>query len=533
MPLGKTPILQNDLMAEGDNNKFLLFNDALVRLEDAENRRLVVDMTAGDVTLTESQVLRNSVFRCAGHTVARILTLPATVGSGSDPLNRKIAVRNIGTASVTVTFGGGGSTVNVPADSTALLYGDGTDVVSLGGISNSATLSVQDDGVEVVAALEAINFTGTGYTVAATGGIVTIDITVPDSISDFPEFSALAGQSGKFPQVNPAGTGFDYVTITEETAATIKTKYESNADTNAFTDAEKAKLAAIEAGATADMDATEIKTAYESNPNTNAFTDAEKSKLAGLEAQKYKGTYLTDTALTAAHPAPVAGSYAYVDSGVGTGVVLYIWDDSDSLWTVVSGGGGGGTETSASIKLKYEANPDTNAFTDSEKAKLFGIETGATADMSGAEIVSAIDTQLGSTAWQSGGGGAGIAEAPIDGNHYVRKDGAWETIPREIAVSTKGVNHVLILADAGTYVRMDNAAANTLTVPDNATVPFPVGTVIQLRQVGAGQTTVVASAGVNVTTSETLKLRKAGSSAALIKVDIDVWDLTGDLEPLP
>jgi hypothetical protein len=34
-------------------------------------------------------------------------------------------------------------------------------------------------------------------------------------------------------------------TATGETAATIKTKYESNANTNAYTDAEKAKLAAI------------------------------------------------------------------------------------------------------------------------------------------------------------------------------------------------------------------------------------------------------------------------------------------------
>jgi hypothetical protein len=46
-----------------------------------------------------------------------------------------------------------------------------------------------------------------------------------------------------------------------------------------FTD----KLDGIEAGATADQTAGEIKTAYESNANTNAYTDAEKSKLAGVE----------------------------------------------------------------------------------------------------------------------------------------------------------------------------------------------------------------------------------------------------------
>jgi hypothetical protein len=51
--------------------------------------------------------------------------------------------------------------------------------------------------------------------------------------------------------------------ITAETAATVKTKYESNANTNAYTDAEKAKLAGI-------SDA----------PNITAFTAALDAALA-------------------------------------------------------------------------------------------------------------------------------------------------------------------------------------------------------------------------------------------------------------
>ena len=45
-----------------------------------------------------------------------------------------------------------------------------------------------------------------------------------------------------------------------------------------------AKLDGIEAGATADQSNSEIKTAYEANSNTNAFTDALLSKLNGIEA---------------------------------------------------------------------------------------------------------------------------------------------------------------------------------------------------------------------------------------------------------
>jgi len=86
--------------------------------------------------------------------------------------------------------------------------------------------------------------------------------------------------------------GIEANATADQTAGEIKTAYESNADTNAFTDAEQSKLSGIEANATADQTAAEIKTAYESNADTNAFTDAEQSKLSGIEA----GADVTDTA---------------------------------------------------------------------------------------------------------------------------------------------------------------------------------------------------------------------------------------------
>ena len=70
----------------------------------------------------------------------------------------------------------------------------------------------------------------------------------------------------------------------ELTNAEVKSKYEANSNTNAFTDAQQTKLAGIEANATADMTGAEIKAAYEAQSNTNAFTDGEKSKLGGVEA---------------------------------------------------------------------------------------------------------------------------------------------------------------------------------------------------------------------------------------------------------
>lgn len=110
----------------------------------------------------------------------------------------------------------------------------------------------------------------------------------------------------------------------------------------------------------------ELATDYESNANTNKYTDTEKSKLAGLESSKFKGTYVDLTALQTAHPTADAGSYAYVDAGIGEDVQSYIWDNDDNAWVLQTGTGT--SETPVSIKSKYESNADTNAFTDADKA---------------------------------------------------------------------------------------------------------------------------------------------------------------------
>jgi hypothetical protein len=112
-----------------------------------------------------------------------------------------------------------------------------------------------------------------------------------------------------------------------------------------------------------------IKTALLANPDTNVLTDAEKLKLASLEASKYRGTFASFAALPLT--GNVDGSYANYDSGAGAAVKLAIWDISDNVWRDVQGAST--AETAASVKTKYESNPDTNAFTDAHKAKLDAI----------------------------------------------------------------------------------------------------------------------------------------------------------------
>lgn len=169
----------------------------------------------------------------------------------------------------------------------------------------------------------------------------------------------------------------DISDLTVYTAGTGLTKSgsEFSLTDEIFTSDLKNKLELIESGATADQSSSEIKTLYESNSNTNAFTDGEKSKLASLESSKFLGTYTSLSALTTAHPSPPEGAYAHVDAGVGSEVEFYIWDNNDSQYVLQLGEST--EETAASIKTKYESNADTNAYTDGEKTKLGGIEVGA------------------------------------------------------------------------------------------------------------------------------------------------------------
>jgi len=85
-------------------------------------------------------------------------------------------------------------------------------------------------------------------------------------------------------------------------------------------------------------------------------------------------------------------------------------------------------------------------------------------------------------------------------------------------------------SDSGKIIEMNNAGANTVTVPNLSTVA--TGAQITIIQTGAGQTTVAAGASVTINGTPGLKLRTQWSTATLIKRTTgatDVWILTGDL----
>ena len=96
-----------------------------------------------------------------------------------------------------------------------------------------------------------------------------------------------------------------------------------------------------------------------------------------------------------------------------------------------------------------------------------------------------------------------------------------------------GTTYTTVLSDSyQVLVTMNNASANALKIPTNASVAHPVGTVITVLNKGAGLCTISA------VTSGTTTILSAGAtaaaptlaqykSAALIKTATDTWYVVG------
>lgn len=90
-------------------------------------------------------------------------------------------------------------------------------------------------------------------------------------------------------------------------------------------------------------------------------------------------------------------------------------------------------------------------------------------------------------------------------------------------------NTTLSLGDANCIVEANNTSAMTITVPNNASVGFPIGTNIVIYQKGVGQVTIAAATGVTLlTNSNKVKTAAQNAALALFKVATDTWLLGGD-----
>ena len=157
---------------------------------------------------------------------------------------------------------------------------------------------------------------------------------------------------------------------------------------------------------------------------------------------------LTSTTTTANAALPKAG-------GTMTGAITFATGQTFDGRDVSADGakldgieaGATADQTAAEIKTAYESNANTNAYTDAEKTKLAGIETGATADQTASEILTLIKTV--------DGAGSGLDADTLDGissASFLRSDAA-DTMTGALTIDTTG--RALLITGTGTVDSSD------------------------------------------------------------------------------
>jgi len=226
---------------------------------------------------------------------------------------------------------------------------------------------------------------------------------------------------------------------------------------NDFTDALKTKLDAIEAGATADQTGAEIKTAYEGESDTNAFTDALLSKLNAIES----GATADQT----------SEEIQDIVGGMVTG-------NTESGITVTY------QDADGTLDFSVASQTDQN-FTNADHSKLDGIEAGATADQTKADIEAlgiAASSITGALPAISGANLTGIDALPAQTSHsgkYLTTDGSdasWAVLSSNSTTELL-YEHVNTLNSAYSISSGNNAvSAGPVTIGSSGSVTVPAGT---------------------------------------------------------
>lgn len=96
--------------------------------------------------------------------------------------------------------------------------------------------------------------------------------------------------------------------------------------------------------------------------------------------------------------------------------------------------------------------------------------------------------------------------------------------------NTQTASYTLVLADASKIVEMNVGSPNTVTVPTNASVAFPIGTEITIMQYGGGVTTIASAGGVTINSKDNARIiANRYTGATLVKRGTDEWYLIGNI----
>jgi hypothetical protein len=118
-------------------------------------------------------------------------------------------------------------------------------------------------------------------------------------------------------------------------------------------------------------------------------------------------------------------------------------------------------------------------------------------------------------------------------SQFLKADGSVDSTTYKDSINSfnrQTASYTLVLGDKDKVVEMNVASANTLTVPTNTSVAFPIGTEISIMQYGAGAITVTAASGVTIRSRlGYLRIVDQYTGGTLLKVGTNEWYLIGNL----
>jgi hypothetical protein len=241
---------------------------------------------------------------------------------------------------------------------------------------------------------------------------------------------------------------------------------------------------------------------------------------------------------TSGSPDNSYGGNIFIEAGPGQYSPGSNPDDGGAI-TIRSGSGvdfGGnitlqaGTGTySGAIVIPTQVAPNT---TTSKLYNVAGALTWDGTDLTAAgagdvlKVGTPVDNQIG--VWTGDGTIEGDANFTWDGSTLTINGAIAKLI--EFETQTGTTFSAFTLAHSGVMVTMDNAGANTVTLPANGSVAYPIGTEIHFQQLGAGATTIaITTDTLNVNGNLTLVLNGQYAVATALKMTATTWTLFGNL----
>lgn len=187
-------------------------------------------------------------------------------------------------------------------------------------------------------------------------------------------------------------------------------------------------------------------------------------------------------------PQDIAGGDRVIFYQLGARASLYRVSDDGLSYVAITGAGGGATTFAA--------------LTDKASVDLTTVNTPLSTAL--ANLQSAISANSGSI-------------STINGELNVQPTNAQT-----------GTTYQLVLSDAGANIDMNNGTANTLFIPPNSEVAFPLFTLITVTQAGTGTTTIAPSTDAEAVTiikptSRSLAISAQYETAQLYKVGTNTW----------